>query len=257
MDDGPSGRRDQVDNLAVGGHAIMAGGDDSAWPDLVLVCGIIQERPGVAGLVYSVEVRCDIHFRHLEPFSTPSGSGQPEFSAKGGKRLMPLLQLPAAGELQGMACADRRGDLGDCRRAMGGSAPTEYVWLASTWDIPAFEINEETSVPCWRWLDETNWTGDTYWPESALAILRGAAPEKLNPAGRHPEPPELIISHPARGEGRGSRSRVGDTGRHLPPGLALFSRQQPGIRTALHSPSAESGHARAAARAIRGEPRAN
>ena len=57
-----------------------------------------------------------------------------------------------------------------------GEPPDNEVWLASTWEVPTLEISEESSVPCWRWTDETSWDGSTYWPASALGILRGATP---------------------------------------------------------------------------------
>lgn len=63
-----------------------------------------------------------------------------------------------------------------CRPVLadGKPAPTESIWLASSWGIPHLEIRGEASVPCWRWQDETTWDGSTYWPASALAILREA-----------------------------------------------------------------------------------
>ncbi len=68
--------------------------------------------------------------------------------------------------------------------ADGQPAPTEYVWLASGWGPPTLEISGETGVPCWRWLDETSWDGSTYWPASALAILRGAVATETREHGR-------------------------------------------------------------------------
>jgi hypothetical protein len=57
--------------------------------------------------------------------------------------------------------------------ADGRPAPTEFVWLASPWGVPTLDTGEEAGVPCWRWQEDTSWTGDTYWPASALAILHG------------------------------------------------------------------------------------
>jgi hypothetical protein len=57
--------------------------------------------------------------------------------------------------------------------ADGKPVPREntYTYLASTWAIPELEIDRET-IDCWRVESETpGWDSDTYWPESALAIL--------------------------------------------------------------------------------------
>ena len=53
-----------------------------------------------------------------------------------------------------------------------------YTYLASTWAIPELEIDGEM-VDCYRMESETpGWDSDTYWPESALAILNAAQGEK-------------------------------------------------------------------------------
>lgn len=49
-----------------------------------------------------------------------------------------------------------------------------YTFLASTWATPELLICGETCIPCWRYKDESpGWDAHTYWPDSALAILRG------------------------------------------------------------------------------------
>lgn len=46
-----------------------------------------------------------------------------------------------------------------------------YVYLASTWATPELEIDGET-IDCYRMESETpGWDSDTYWPESARALL--------------------------------------------------------------------------------------
>lgn len=46
-----------------------------------------------------------------------------------------------------------------------------YTYLASTWATPTLTIDGETHE-CWRMKSDTpGWGSDTYWPESALAIL--------------------------------------------------------------------------------------
>ena len=46
-----------------------------------------------------------------------------------------------------------------------------YVFLASTWAIPELQIDCEM-VDCFKMQSETpGWDSETYWPESALAIL--------------------------------------------------------------------------------------
>ena len=48
-----------------------------------------------------------------------------------------------------------------------------HVYLASTWAIPELEINGEI-IPCFKMGSKTpGWDSRTYWPESALSILRG------------------------------------------------------------------------------------
>lgn len=51
-----------------------------------------------------------------------------------------------------------------------------YTYLASNWATPELSLdgNEE---PCWVYEDESpGWDQNTYWPESALAILDGKEP---------------------------------------------------------------------------------
>ena len=58
----------------------------------------------------------------------------------------------------------------------GRPVPAEdtYVYLASTWAIPELAIDDELPSPCWKFEADTDgWDSGTYWPDSALAILRG------------------------------------------------------------------------------------
>lgn len=46
-----------------------------------------------------------------------------------------------------------------------------YTYLASIWATPEIELDGECS-DCFRLVSETDgWDADTYWPDSALAIL--------------------------------------------------------------------------------------
>ena len=57
----------------------------------------------------------------------------------------------------------------------GKPVPQEktYTYLASTWATPELDI-EGDIIDCYRMQGETpNWDSDTYWPKSALEILRG------------------------------------------------------------------------------------
>lgn len=59
----------------------------------------------------------------------------------------------------------------------GKPVPREdtYVFLASTWATPELSLDGET-VDCFKMESETpGWNADTYWPESALAILAAGA----------------------------------------------------------------------------------
>lgn len=48
-----------------------------------------------------------------------------------------------------------------------------YTYLASTWAIPELSLDYEVR-DCWIWqADSPGWDSGTYWPEEALAILRG------------------------------------------------------------------------------------
>lgn len=50
-----------------------------------------------------------------------------------------------------------------------------YVYLASTWATPSIEIDGHRT-PCFVMADKTDgWDSGTYWPESALQILKEAA----------------------------------------------------------------------------------
>lgn len=47
-----------------------------------------------------------------------------------------------------------------------------YTYLASTWAIPELDLGDGVRIPCWCWQSATpGWDANTYWPESALAIL--------------------------------------------------------------------------------------
>jgi hypothetical protein len=51
------------------------------------------------------------------------------------------------------------------------SADDTYTFLASTWATPELSIDGEI-VDCYLMKSETDgWNSETYWPESALAIL--------------------------------------------------------------------------------------
>lgn len=55
-----------------------------------------------------------------------------------------------------------------------------YTYLASTWATPLLIITGEMGLPCWRYEDDTpGWDAHTYWPDSALAILRGGEPPAI------------------------------------------------------------------------------
>jgi hypothetical protein len=50
-----------------------------------------------------------------------------------------------------------------------------YTYLSSNWATPELGIDGDVT-PCFRMQSTTDgWDSDTYWPESALAILRGVA----------------------------------------------------------------------------------
>ena len=53
----------------------------------------------------------------------------------------------------------------------GKPAEDTYVYLASTWATPELEIDGEI-IDCFKMESETDgWGSDTYWPDSAKAIL--------------------------------------------------------------------------------------
>lgn len=56
----------------------------------------------------------------------------------------------------------------------GAPVPAEdtYTYLASTWATPELEIDDDI-IGCWVWQGDTGWTSGTYWPDEALAVLRG------------------------------------------------------------------------------------
>jgi len=52
-----------------------------------------------------------------------------------------------------------------------------YTYLSSSWAIPQLRIDDDgyegEIIDCWKWVKDTpSWGSDTYWPESALEILR-------------------------------------------------------------------------------------
>jgi hypothetical protein len=47
-----------------------------------------------------------------------------------------------------------------------------YTYLSSTWATPELDLDGEV-IDCWVWRDGSGWDSDTYWPDSALAILAG------------------------------------------------------------------------------------
>jgi hypothetical protein len=49
-----------------------------------------------------------------------------------------------------------------------------YTYLASAWATPELEIDGNREA-CWIAETDTEWDCHTYWPESALAILRALA----------------------------------------------------------------------------------
>jgi len=55
----------------------------------------------------------------------------------------------------------------------GKPVPKEetYTYLASNWATPELDIDDEI-MPCFIMKSKTVWDSDTYWPESALEILR-------------------------------------------------------------------------------------
>lgn len=53
------------------------------------------------------------------------------------------------------------------------NAEDTYVFLASTWATPELELDGDL-IDCYRMQSEVpGWDSDTYWPESAKAILAG------------------------------------------------------------------------------------
>jgi hypothetical protein len=57
----------QVDDLSDGGCVLVAGDDQRARGDPVRVVGLVEEVPGVAAVVFIVEVSADVHAIHSRP----------------------------------------------------------------------------------------------------------------------------------------------------------------------------------------------
>jgi hypothetical protein len=54
-------------------------------------------------------------------------------------------------------------------------ADETYTYLSSNWAMPEIDLDGHR-FDCWRWQTETpGWDASTYWPDSALAVLDGAA----------------------------------------------------------------------------------
>jgi hypothetical protein len=53
-------------------------------------------------------------------------------------------------------------------------ADDTYTYLASSWATPQLDIDGER-IDCFVYEDKTTWDSGTYWPESALEILRSDA----------------------------------------------------------------------------------
>lgn len=55
----------------------------------------------------------------------------------------------------------------------GDPVPREdtYTYLASNWAVPELDL-DGVIEPCYQMLKATQWDENTYWPESALQILR-------------------------------------------------------------------------------------
>lgn len=74
------------------------------------------------------------------------------------------------------ASAGLRGDWGWTGGAIlrnGRPIPRDmtYTYLASTWAVPELEIDGEV-IECFCMEDGSGWDSGTYWPESALEIMR-------------------------------------------------------------------------------------
>lgn len=78
-------------------------------------------------------------------------------------------------------CGDWEWTGGDILRD-GEPVPREltYTYLSSNWAIPELCLDEDefgSGEACWRWAHEApGWDSGTYWPESALRLLRGEVP---------------------------------------------------------------------------------
>lgn len=52
-------------------------------------------------------------------------------------------------------------------------ADDTYVYLSSNWATPVLEIDGE-NIECWLMESQAHgWNARTYWPESAITILKG------------------------------------------------------------------------------------
>lgn len=55
-----------------------------------------------------------------------------------------------------------------------GEPVSGFPWLASAWERPQLIIDGGEPIDCYRLQSEAaDWGARTYWPESALEILRG------------------------------------------------------------------------------------
>lgn len=52
-----------------------------------------------------------------------------------------------------------------------------YTYLASDWAVPTLVLNDEESVECWVYMDESDFNHDTKWPECAITILNSSKGE--------------------------------------------------------------------------------
>ena len=80
-----------------------------------------------------------------------------------------------------VASAGLRGDweyTGGCIYAAGEPIKDCYTYLASTWAVPELSL-DGWSIECYRMQHEVpEWNAVTVWPDSALAILKGAKDER-------------------------------------------------------------------------------
>ena len=50
-------------------------------------------------------------------------------------------------------------------------AADTYVYLSSNWATPELDLNGDETLDCFVMQPETEWDAETYWPDSARAIL--------------------------------------------------------------------------------------